>query len=224
MKQEHLRPRHRDRLGAPLPLLLPNRPSLNEILQECRYASDCNELGPFLLGTNISASLPDSDSTGLENLKPHPVKGANSTQKEDQVIAQAIGILNLRLRKLDVLTSPESVKDYLRLQAEGLQHEIFSVLYLDSQNRLIEYEQMFRGTLTQTSVYPREVVIQALKRHAAAVIFHHNHPSGLCTPSRTDEALTATLKSALALVDVRVLDHIITCDTEALSMAERGLL
>jgi DNA repair protein RadC len=143
---------------------------------------------------------------------------------EDQVIVKAIGILGRRLKHRDVFSSPDSVKDFLRLQGQGLDHEVFAVIYLDAQNRLIEYERLFRGTLTQTSVYPREVVKQSLHAGAASVILHHNHPSGRCEPSRADEALTQTLKSALALVDVRVLDHVITSDDGALSMAELGLL
>jgi DNA repair protein RadC len=123
-----------------------------------------------------------------------------------------------------VFASPDAVKDWLRLQAQGLTHEIFAVMYLDAQNRLIGYERLFRGTLTQTSIYPREVVKQALARTAASVILHHNHPSGVCEPSRSDEALTQTLKAALALVDVQVLDHVITSDDGVLSMAERGLV
>jgi DNA repair protein RadC len=142
----------------------------------------------------------------------------------DQVIMKALRILRARFKERDVFASPDSVKDYLRLQAQGLDHEVFAVMHLDSQNRLIEYERMFRGTLSQTSVYPREVVKQALVMNAAAVILHHNHPSGMCVPSGADEALTHTLKAALALVDVRVLDHIVTSDDGALSMAERGLL
>lgn len=140
------------------------------------------------------------------------------------VILEALRILRARFKERDVFASPDAVKDYLRLHAQGLDHEVFAVLYVDAQNRMIEYEKLFRGTLTQTSVYPREVVKQALAMNAAAVILHHNHPSGLCQPSRADEALTQTLKAALALVDVRVLDHIITSDEGALSMAERGLV
>lgn len=149
---------------------------------------------------------------------------AQHAVNEEAVILTAIGILGKRFRDSPVFSVPDAVKDYLRLQAQGLQHEVFSVMYLDAQHKLLEYTQLFRGTLTQTSVYPREVVKCALEVGAAAVILHHNHPSGLCTPSRSDEALTQTLKSALALVDVRVLDHIVTSDAGALSMAEQGLL
>jgi DNA repair protein RadC len=105
-----------------------------------------------------------------------------------------------------------------------LDHEVFAVMYLDAHNRLIDYERLFRGTLTQTSVYPREVVKSCLERRAASVVLHHNHPSGRCEPSRSDEVLTQTLRAALALVDVRVLDHVITSDEGALSMEERGLV
>jgi DNA repair protein RadC len=143
---------------------------------------------------------------------------------DEQTILRALLILRARFRKRDVFASPDSVKDYLRLQAQGLAYEVFAVMYLDCQNRLIDYERLFRGTLSQTSVYPREVTRQALVKNAAAVILHHNHPSGTCIPSRADEALTRSLKSALALIDVRVLDHIITSDDGALSMAEKGLL
>ena len=147
-----------------------------------------------------------------------------TAEDEDQAIMRALRILRGRFKERDVFASPDAVKDYLRLQAQGLTHEVFAVMYLDSQNRLIEYDRMFRGTLTQTSVYPREVVKLALDKNAASVILHHNHPSGVCQPSRADEALTQSLKAALALVDVRILDHIITSDDGALSMAERGLL
>ena len=106
----------------------------------------------------------------------------------------------------------------------GLEHEVFAVLHLDSQNRVIEYVEMFRGSVSQTSVYPREVVKEALARNSAALMLVHNHPSGSTQPSRADEHLTQTLKAALALVDVRVLDHVIVAGSELLSMAERGLM
>jgi DNA repair protein RadC len=106
----------------------------------------------------------------------------------------------------------------------GRAHEVFAVLFLDSQNRLIALEELFRGTLNQTSVYPREVVLRALHHHAAAVVLAHNHPSGEARPSRADETLTQTLKAALALVDVRVLDHFVVTRTQACSMAEMGLV
>lgn len=129
------------------------------------------------------------------------------------------------LKVKDALASPQAVRDWLRLSLGSLQHEVFVALWLDSQNRLIGSEELFRGTLTQTSVYPREVVKRALANNAGAVILAHNHPSGLAEPSRADEVLTSSLKQALALIDVKLLDHfIVTAGAEPLSFAERGLI
>jgi DNA repair protein RadC len=122
------------------------------------------------------------------------------------------------------LTSPGAVRDYLRLSLGGRQHEVFVCIFLDAQHRVTQADELFRGTLTQTSVYPREVVKAALAANAAAVIFAHNHPSGVAQPSQADELLTRNLKEALALVDVKVLDHFIVAGSQALSFAERGLL
>jgi len=124
----------------------------------------------------------------------------------------------------DALASPQAVRDYLRLSLSARPHEVFVGLFLDSQNRLLAAEELFRGTLAQTSVYPREVVKAALARNAAAMIFAHNHPSGLAEPSRADELLTHALKQALALVDIRTLDHFVVAGTRLTSFAERGLL
>ncbi len=140
------------------------------------------------------------------------------------VVKQALALLACEIRQADAFHSPEAVKDFLRLKLGSRPHEVFALLLLDSQNRVISFEEMFRGTLNQTSVYPREVVLEALKQNAAAVILCHNHPSGSCNPSRADEALTQTLKAALALVDVRVLDHMIVTRGGCLSFAEHGLL
>jgi len=122
------------------------------------------------------------------------------------------------------LTAPGTVRDYLRLLLGTRPHEAFVCLFLDAQHRVIRAEELFRGTLTQTSVYPREVVKAALAANAAAVIFAHNHPSGVAEPSQADELLTRQLTEALSLVDVHVLDHFIVAGTQALSFAERGLL
>jgi DNA repair protein RadC len=145
--------------------------------------------------------------------------------------AQLLAVIELSRRALreevgkqPLLDSPPKVREYLRLRIGSLPHEVFAVLFLDAQNRLIDDEQLFRGTLTQTSVYPREVVKRALARNAASVIFAHNHPSGLAEPSRADELLTSSLREALALVDVRVLDHVIVAGASSVSFAERGLL
>lgn len=124
----------------------------------------------------------------------------------------------------DSLASPDAVKSYLRLFLAGQEYESFVALWLDAQNRLISGMEMFRGTTTQTSVYPREVVRTGLKLNASAVIFAHNHPSGSVEPSRADEMLTNQLRQALALVDIKVLDHFIVTDTSTMSFAERGLI
>ena len=128
------------------------------------------------------------------------------------------------LRRGNALTSPEAVRDYLRLSLAALPHETFMALFLDSQHRLIAADELFRGTLAQTSVYPREVLKAALAHNAAAVIFAHNHPSGVAEPSRADELLTQALKQALSLVDIRTLDHFVVAGAQVISFAERGLL
>jgi DNA repair protein RadC len=128
------------------------------------------------------------------------------------------------IRRDTVLGSPTQVRHYLRLRLGHLPHEVFLALFLDAQNRLIAVEELFRGTLTQTSVYPREVVKRALALNAAAMVFAHNHPSGVAEASRADELLTRALRDALQLVDVRVLDHLIIASGGTLSFAERGLL
>jgi DNA repair protein RadC len=143
---------------------------------------------------------------------------------QDQVIQRALRILESRARIADALTSPSAVRSYLRLKLADRQHEVFACAFLDAQNRVIAFDELFRGTLTQTSVYPREVVKAALANNAAAVILCHNHPSGVAEPSIQDQALTRTLMEALALIDVKVLDHFIVAGANGLSFAERGLL
>ena len=155
------------------------------------------------------------------------IKGLGGPAKRAELVAVlelARRALAEQLREREVFSTPDAVKHYLQLHLAQRGHEVFAVLFLDSQNRLLALEELFRGTLTQTSVYPREVVLHALKHKAAAVVLAHNHPSGTVQPSRADEALTQTLKAALALVDVRVLDHVIVGPGQALSMAEKGLL
>ncbi len=132
--------------------------------------------------------------------------------------------LQEEMRSGDALNSPGAVRDYLRLLLGGRTQEVFMVIFLDAQHRALASEEMFQGTLTQTSVYPREVVKRALHHNAAAVILAHNHPSGIAEPSQSDRLLTDTLKQALALVDVRVLDHFIVAGTACLSFAERGMV
>ena len=162
---------------------------------------------------------------GAEDLRK--VKGLGGPAKRAELLAVvelARRALAQQLREREVFGSPDAVKHYLQLHLGQHPHEVFAVMFLDAQNRLLELEVLFRGTLTQTSVYPREIVLRALHHGAASVVLAHNHPSGAVQPSRADEALTNTLKAALALVDVRVLDHVIVAPGAALSMAERGLL
>ncbi|WHZ12506.1 MAG: UPF0758 family protein [Burkholderiaceae bacterium] len=154
------------------------------------------------------------------------VKGLGPAKRAElvAVLELARRALAQQLREREVFGTPDAVKNYLRLHLAARGHEVFAVLFLDAQNRLLALEEMFRGTLTQTSVYPREVVLRALTLQAGAVVLAHNHPSGALQPSRADEALTQTLKAALALIDVRVLDHVIVGAAGALSMAEQGWL
>ncbi|GAB1386010.1 DNA repair protein RadC [Melaminivora sp.] len=154
------------------------------------------------------------------------IKGLGPAKRAElvAVLELARRALAEQLQQRALLDSPQTVRHYLQLQLAARSHEVFAVMFLDSQHRLLALEEMFRGTLTQTSVYPREVVLRALHHHCAAVILAHNHPSGNAQPSRADEALTSTLKAALALIDVRVLDHVIVAPGVALSMAEQGLL
>jgi len=166
---------------------------------------------------------------GLLNAAPESLKGLKGLgpAKRAELLAvmeMARRALAQQLQQAPVFDSPGKVKDYLALQLGGRQQEVFAVLFLDGQHRLLKLEALFHGTLTQTSVYPREVVRRALALNAGAVVLAHNHPSGVAEPSRADEYLTQTLKSALQLVDVRVLDHIIVGQGQVVSLAERGLV
>lgn len=175
---------------------------------------------PSILAAAVKASaLRSEDPAG------YIVTGAPATAYEDRVVAEALEILARRLRDPGALfDNPQVVRDYLRLKIASLEHEVFGCVWLDARHQVIEEETLFRGTLTQTSVYPREVVKSALKHNAAAVIFYHNHPSGAAEPSTADELLTRHLKEALGLVDVRALDHFIIAHTKTTSFAERGLI
>jgi len=152
------------------------------------------------------------------------IAGDYRPAQADEVLQAAQRILRQQLGERVLFDSPQAVREFLKVKLGALEHEVFAVLMLDSQNRLIEYVELFRGTVSQTSVYPREVVKECLSRNAATLVLVHNHPSGVAEPSRADEHLTQTLKSALSLVDVRVLDHMIVAGDQVLSMAERGLL
>ena len=154
------------------------------------------------------------------------VKGLGPAKRAQFEAAMELARRSLRdeLRSVSALTSPGAVRDYLRLAIASREHEVFVCLWLDAQHRVIDCEELFRGTLTQTSVYPREIVKAGLRANAAAVIFAHNHPSGVAQPSQADELLTRNLKEALSLVDIKVLDHFIVAGRQTLSFAERGLL
>jgi DNA repair protein RadC len=164
------------------------------------------------------AKMLEADLRGIKGLGP-----AKTAQ-----FAAAFEILRRsldeKLKERSALTSPGAVRDYLRLTLRHREEEVFVCIWLDAQHKVMEIKEAFSGTLTQTSVYPREIVKAALARNAAAVIFAHNHPSGVAQPSQADELLTRNLREALALVDVKVLDHFIVAGNQAISFAERGLL
>lgn len=144
--------------------------------------------------------------------------------KDDEVVAQALKILKRRARKGTSLENPDKVRDYLTVQLSPYEHEVFQVVFLDNRHRVIEINEMFRGTIDGATVHPREIVKAALSHNAAAVIFSHNHPSGVAEPSRSDINLTKRLVEALGLVDVRVLDHFVISGGHYISFAERGLI
>ncbi|KQP43052.1 DNA repair protein RadC [Pseudorhodoferax sp. Leaf274] len=178
-------------------------------------------LAPPPLGFGGLSGLLHASATDLQRIKGlGPAKRAELVA----VLELARRALAEQLRERPLFSAPQQVKDYLQLQLAGRPHEVFAVVFLDSQHRLIALEELFRGSLSQASVYPREVVVRALAHHAGAVVLAHNHPSGSAEPSRADELLTQQLKAALALVDVRVLDHVVVAPGQAVSLAERGLL
>ncbi|PTQ66537.1 DNA repair protein RadC [Nitrosomonas oligotropha] len=186
------------------------------------YASLSNvELLAKLIGVRESRLLYRGSLQQLFAISPE-----KSIPHEKCAVAKELvrRFLEEELQYGDALNSPNAVRDYLKLSLNQHEHEIFTVIFLDTRNRVIGVEEMFRGTLTQTSVYPREVVKTALQYNAAAVILAHNHPSGEPEPSRSDRVLTDTLKQALSLVDVKVLDHFIIAGTQTLSLAEQGLM
>jgi DNA repair protein RadC len=160
----------------------------------------------------------------MDDLKT--IKGLGPAKRAEMaaVLEIARRVLAQRLAEQPSFEQPQAVKDYLSLQLAGLDHEVFAVLFLDARHQLIVFEILFRGTLTQTAVHPREVVKRSLALNAAAVVLAHNHPSGAAEPSRADELITSALRQSLQLVDVRVLDHVVVGRGAAVSFAERGLL
>ena len=171
--------------------------------------------GPFPFGDSALSTTSISPSTSNSPINAY---------SRPPLVTQALALLAGEIRQSCYLSSPVAVRDYLQLLLADKPHEAFVVVFLDSQHQVLDVLEMFRGSLTQTSVYPREIVIESLARNAAAVILAHNHPSGSTEASSADRALTSTLQTALALVDVRVLDHFIVTRTRALSFAEQGLL
>ncbi len=158
-------------------------------------------------------------------LEPDHMRRADLPETDQALIAQAIRFLEQQyLVRQDCLTSPAATRDYLRLRLYGLPYEVFACLFLDTRHRVIRYEELFRGTIDGASVHPREVVRKVMATNAAAVIFAHNHPSGLPEPSQADLRITQRLTEVLALIEVRVLDHLIVGDGQAVSLAERGLV
>jgi DNA repair protein RadC len=213
--------RPREKLLARGPQALSDVELLAILLRTGMVGKNVFRLAEELLGTNGIAGLLQATAQSLKL-----VKGLGPAKQAEllAVFEMARRALSQQLKERQAFQTPDAVKHYLQLQLAHKNHEVFAVLFLDSQNRMIAMEELFRGTLSQTSVYPREVVMRALHHQAAAVVLAHNHPSGSVQPSRADEHLTQTLKASLALVDVRVLDHIIVGQGQALSMAEQSLL
>ena len=213
--------RPREKLLARGPQALSDVELLAILLRTGMVGKNVFQLSEELLGPDGIAGLLQATAQSLKL-----VKGLGPAKQTEllAVFELARRALGQRLKEREAFQTPGAVKQYLQLQLAHKNHEVFAVLFLDSQNRMLAMEELFRGTLSQTSVYPREVVMRALHHQAAAVVLSHNHPSGSVQPSRADEHLTQTLKASLALVDVRVLDHIIVGQGQALSMAEAGLM
>ncbi len=214
------------------------RPREKLMQKGVQYLSDAELLAIFLRVGVTGKTAVDlardllTQFGSLSNIFNASVKEINAVHgMGDSKYCQLQAIFEMSRRALaeqikhqDALSSPEKVSDYLRLKLIRQEREIFVVLFLDAQNRVQAQETLFEGTLTQTSVYPREVVKRALHHNAASVIFAHNHPSGIAEQSRADELITQALKKALDLVDIRVLDHFIVAGHQTMSFAERGLL
>jgi len=217
-----LQERPRERLLALGAASLADAELLAILLRTGTRGKSAVDVARQLLGRfgSVSALL----EAGSESLVGTPGLGSAKLAQLQAALELARRALKEEISSRDALSSPRAVRDYLRLLLSGREQEVFVVLLLDAQHRVIASEELFHGTLTQTSVYPREVVKCALKHNAAAVIFAHNHPSGVAEPSHADEILTRSLKAALALVDIQVLDHFIVAGSRTMSFAERGLL
>lgn len=170
-------------------------------------------------------SRPKSPNQFALTLEPDGQRRADLSEEERALVAQAIQCLEARYQvRSAALISPEATRDYLRLRLAGVPYEVFACLYLDNRHRVIRYEELFRGTIDGANVHPREVVRKVMASNAAAVIFAHNHPSGVAEPSQADLRITQRLKDALALIEVRVLDHFIVGEGGGTSLAEQGLI
>ncbi len=214
--------RPREKLLSKGPAALSDAELLAIFLRTGVNGKSAVDLGRALLSG--CGSLSALFSASEEDVCCLPGMGRAKYAQLQAVMEMARRALKEKISHGSALSSPSAVREYLRLKLQALPHEVFVALFLDAQNRVIEIEELFRGTLTQTSVYPREVVKRALHYNAGAVILAHNHPSGVAEPSHADETLTQALKQALALVDVRVLDHFIVAGAGVLSFAERGLI
>ena len=214
--------RPREKLLARGPGALSDAELLALLLRTGLPGKNALQMGQELIST--FGGLAGLLNTPAEALKK--IKGVGPAKRAEivAVLELARRALASQLQEKTIFSNPQAIREYLQLQLGSREHEIFAVLFLDASHRLIVLEEMFRGTLTQTSVYPREVVVRALALNAANVVLAHNHPSGTAQASRADEAITQTLKAALALIDVRVLDHFIVTRTAAVSMAEMGLI
>jgi DNA repair protein RadC len=213
--------RPREKLLARGPQALSDVELLAILLRTGMAGKNVFQLSEELLGPDGIAGLLQATAQSLKL-----VKGLGPAKQAELLAVFELSrrALSQQLKERAAFHTPNAVKHYLQLQLAHKNHEVFAVLFLDNQNRMLALEELFRGTLSQTSVYPREVVLRALHHQAAAVVLSHNHPSGSVQPSKADEHLTQTLKASLALVDVRVLDHIIVGQGQALSMAEQGLM
>ena len=214
--------RPREKLLARGPGALSDAELLALLLRTGLPGKNALQMGQELLNTYGGvAGLLHTGPQALESIKGlGPAKRAEIVA----VLELARRALAEELKEKTVFSTPQAIRDYLQLQLGSRPYEVFAVLFLDAQHRLIALEELFRGTLAQTSVYPREVVVRALALNAASVVLAHNHPSGSAQPSRADEAITKTLKAALGLIDVQVLDHFVVTTSQATSMAEMGLL
>ncbi len=222
LKDIPLDARPREKLLARGPGALSDAELLALLLRTGLPGKNALQMGQELLNTfgGVAGLL----HSGPEALKS--IKGLGPAKRAEivAVLELARRALAEELKEKTVFSTPQAIRDYLQLQLGSRPYEVFAVLFLDAQHRLIALEELFRGTLAQTSVYPREVVVRALALNAASVVLAHNHPSGSAQPSRADEAITKTLKAALGLIDVQVLDHFVVTSSQATSMAEMGLL